>query len=314
MMSYVGHATFTNNMVMGKTAKANMSGTSKARWDRLGVLFRVMFYVVISFIIYAGWCFREYELITAERGTGYYFGIIGVVLMLLLAVYPMRKRIPALSFLGDNMLWFRLHMGLGIVGPVFILFHANFDSSSLNSNIALVSMIIVAVSGIAGRYLYGRFHYGLTEKIVNLTELCDDLEEVKKELSINRLFVDLPGVKKELFDFAEIILKPPGSLVNSIERIVSAGWRAQFIHWKTRRIIRAYLHNLADGHELSLTRKRQIRSQFRNSIRRFFTLAFRVTKFNFYERAFALWHVLHIPLVFLMLVAVVVHIIAVHLF
>ena len=81
-----------------------------------------------------------------------------------------------------------------------------------------------------------------------------------------------------------------------------------------RRIIRAYLHNLADGHELSFTRKRQIRRQFRNRIRRFFTLAFRVTKFNFYERSFALWHVLHIPLVFLMIVAVVVHIIAVHLF
>ncbi len=313
-MNYVSHTTFTNSMVMNKKTKANMPGTSKVRGNKLDVLFRVKFYVVVCFIVYAGWCFREYELITAERGTGYYFGIIGVVLMLLLAVYPLRKRIPALSFLGNNMLWFRVHMGFGIVGPVFILFHANFSLGSLNSNMALLSMIIVAVSGIVGRYVYTRFHYGLTEQIVNLTELCDDVEQEKKELSINKLFLDLPEAKKELFDFAEIMLTPPGSLVNSAERIVAAGWQALLIHWKMRRIIRAYLHNLADSHELSFTRKRQISRQFRNRIRRFLTLTFRVTKFNFYERLFALWHVLHIPLVFLMLVAVVIHVIAVHLF
>jgi len=128
------------------------------------------------------------------------------------------------------------------------------------------------------------------------------------------MFMNLTEAKKELFDFAEKILKPPGSLVNSIGRIIIAGWQAQLIHWKMRRIIRVYLNDLADGHELSFTRKRQIRRQFRNRIRQFFTLAFRVTKLNFYERAFALWHVLHIPLVFVMAVAVVVHIVAVHLF
>lgn len=288
--------------------------SSIMRGDRLGALFTTLFYAVSCFVIYAGWCFHEYELITAEQGIGYYLGIIGVVLMLLLVVYPMRKRIHALAFLGSNKLWFRLHIAFGIVGPVFIIFHTNFNLGSLNSKVALFSMIIVALSGVIGRYIYVRFHYGLTERIVSLTELCDDLEKDKDELSINQLFMDLAEAKKELFDFAEKIFKPPGSLVNSIGRIVSAGWQAQLIHWKMKQIIRVYLHDLADGHDLSVARKRQIRRQFRNRIRRFFTLAFRVTKLNFYERAFALWHVLHIPLVFVMAVAVVVHIVAVHLF
>ena len=314
MMNYLNIPTFVSSIVMNKTKEADMSGTSKVRVERLEVLFTTMFYAVACFVIYAGWCFREYELIIAERGTGYYLGIIGVVLMLLLVVYPMRKRIHALAFLGSNRLWFRLHIAFGILGPLFILFHANFDLGSFNSQVALFSMIIVALSGIVGRYLYVRFHYGLTEQIVSLSELRADFEQEKEELSVNKLFVDIPDAKKKLFDFAETMLTPPGSLVNSIERIVSAGWRAQFIHWKMRRIIRAYLHNLADVHEMSLTRKRQIHRQFRNRIRRFFTLAFRVTKFNFYERSFALWHVLHLPLVFLMIVAVIVHIFAVHLF
>ncbi len=288
--------------------------TSKVRGDRLGVLFITMFYAVACFVIYAGWCFREYELMTAEHGTGYYFGIIGTVLILLLVVYPMRKRMHTLAFLGSNKLWFRLHIAFGIVGPIFVLFHTNFILGSLNSRVALFSMIVVALSGVVGRYIYVRFHYGLTERIVDLTELCDDLKQEKEELSINRLFMDLPEAKKELFGFSEKILKPPVSFVNSIGRIVIAGWQAQLIHWKMRRIIRAYLHSLADGHELPISEKRYIRNQFRNMIRHFFTLAFRVTKLNFYERAFALWHVLHVPLVFLMAVAVVVHIIAVHLF
>jgi len=111
--------------------------SSIVRGDRLGALFTTLFYAVACFIIYAGWCFREYELITAEQGTGYYLGIIGVVLMLLLVVYPMRKRIRALAFLGSNKLWFRLHIAFGIVGPVFVLFHTNFDFGSLNSQVAL---------------------------------------------------------------------------------------------------------------------------------------------------------------------------------
>ncbi len=288
--------------------------SAKIRGDRLGTLITTMFYAVACFIIYAGWCFREYELMTAEQGTGYYFGITGTVMMLLLGVYPMRKRMHALAFLGSNKLWFSLHIAFGIVGPVFILFHTNFVLGSLNSQIALFSMIIVALSGVVGRYIYVSFHYGLTERKLNLTDLLDDLEQEKEELSINQLFMSLPEAKKELFEFAEIILEPPGALVNSIGRIVVAGWQSQLIHWKMRRIIKVYLHDVADSHELTNSKKKQVRRQFKNKISRFFAIAFRVTKLNFYERAFALWHVLHIPLVYLMCVAVVVHIIAVHLF
>jgi len=38
----------------------------------------------------------------------------------------------------------------------------------------------------------------------------------------------------------------------------------------------------------------------------------KVVEFNFYERMFALWHVLHLPLFFMLVIAAIVHIIAVH--
>jgi hypothetical protein len=39
-----------------------------------------------------------------------------------------------------------------------------------------------------------------------------------------------------------------------------------------------------------------------------------VVGFHLYERLFALWHVLHLPLFFMLLVAGVVHVIAVHVY
>jgi hypothetical protein len=42
--------------------------------------------------------------------------------MLLLLLYPARKRVRALSFIGTTKRWFQAHMVLGIVGVVFAFF------------------------------------------------------------------------------------------------------------------------------------------------------------------------------------------------
>ncbi len=40
----------------------------------------------------------------------------------------------------------------------------------------------------------------------------------------------------------------------------------------------------------------------------------RVAAFEGYERLFSLWHALHIPLIFMMIIAAVIHVIAVHVY
>jgi hypothetical protein len=44
------------------------------------------------------------------------------------------------------------------------------------------------------------------------------------------------------------------------------------------------------------------------------TASRRVAGFEGYERLFSLWHALHIPLIFMMIIAAVIHIIAVHVY
>jgi len=40
----------------------------------------------------------------------------------------------------------------------------------------------------------------------------------------------------------------------------------------------------------------------------------RVAGFEGYERLFSLWHALHIPLIFMMIIAAIIHVIAVHVY
>ena len=58
-------------------------------------------------------------------------------------------------------------------------------------------MTIVALSGIVGRYIYLRFHHGLSGQIVSLAKLVEDFEQEKKDLNINKLLTESSGCKKE---------------------------------------------------------------------------------------------------------------------
>ena len=99
-----------------------------------------------------GWLLRDSELTSAKSGAGYWLGIIGASMMLMLLLYPLRKRIRALRILGKTAFWFKTHMILGIVGPVLVLYHSNFQLGSFNSQVALFCMLLAAIYGIQRLY------------------------------------------------------------------------------------------------------------------------------------------------------------------
>lgn len=94
--------------------------------------------------------------------------------MLLMPLYSLRKRVKWMREWGAIRYWFKIHMILGIIGPVFILFHCNFQLGSKSGSIALFSMLIMVASGMVGRYLYGRIHYGLYGSEMTLQQLQQD--------------------------------------------------------------------------------------------------------------------------------------------
>lgn len=272
----------------------------------------VHWYAMLSILIGTGWLLREREYINPEAGIGYWLGILGAVSMGALLVYPLRKRLRFLQILGNTRSWFRMHMILGLVGPLLILYHCNFHLGSFNSKVALYCMLLVAGSGIVGRHFYAAIHRGLYGRKTNLDELQTELaSSIDKSHGLSTfmptLVARLDGLANELKG-------------DKLTRSIGVG---RSLRWTfTHHIIRVSLY-LTARRELRVAaatsdvvardRKRLLRTASRY-IRDYTRLAGRVAQFSFYERLFALWHVLHLPFFFMLVLSVLVHVLAVHMY
>lgn len=87
------------------------------------------------------------------RTLSLYLGWSGLILMIVMNVYSMRKRMDFLQGLGKLSSWLNFHVFCGLVGPTFVLFHCNFKVRGLVA-ISFWSMVISFTSGIIGRYFY----------------------------------------------------------------------------------------------------------------------------------------------------------------
>ncbi|HVK76926.1 MAG TPA: 4Fe-4S binding protein [Kofleriaceae bacterium] len=80
-------------------------------------------------------------------------GLVGTALMIIAAIYPMFRRIKPFRWLASNTMWFDFHLMAGTVGPMFVALHSALKLGTWVS-MAFWSMVIVALSGFIGRYLY----------------------------------------------------------------------------------------------------------------------------------------------------------------
>ncbi|MEW8153465.1 MAG: hypothetical protein AB2765_02740, partial [Candidatus Thiodiazotropha endolucinida] len=61
--------------------------------QRAGLITTLGFTLFSMLLLYMGWLNHTEAVWTAESGWGYWFGIVGGSLMLMLLLYPMRKRL-----------------------------------------------------------------------------------------------------------------------------------------------------------------------------------------------------------------------------
>jgi hypothetical protein len=84
--------------------------------------------------------------------------------------------------------------------------------------------------------------------------------------------------------------------------------------WKLHGYVRHALHASARRSAVVATEQRRLRQSANNYVDRRLAATRRVAEFEGYERLFSLWHALHIPLIFMMIIAAVIHVIAVHVY
>jgi hypothetical protein len=269
-------------------------------------------FLLMGILLYAGWHLQTERYITPQRGLGYALGIVGGSLMLLLFMYSARKHFRWLAFLGPTVGWFRFHMLLGVAGPLCILYHSNFHLGATNSNVALISMLTVAGSGIIGRYIYSRIHHGLYGSKATLGELragSDNLHTVSGSVAfVPELVEKLESAERRM------LAAGPRLPVLGLVKPIAVAALAIHARWSLRRYVSRALRAAARNSAVIAGQRRRLRRTALAYINRRLAATRRLADFQVFERLFSLWHALHIPLIAMLLLAGIVHVVVVHLY
>ena len=291
---------------------AELSGIAPLNGPRIRLPWPVVWSSLIVGLILWGSHAHLERYISPQRGLGYTLGITGGCMMLLLLIYSARKRVAWLRWIGGIPAWFRIHMVLGIVGPLLILFHSNFRLGATNSNVALISMLLVAGSGVVGRYIYTRLHAHLDGHESTLEQLKADGERVRLQASS---IAFLPGLLDAIERIEKKFVEPPGSAVLRLPHLLTGALRLQIARWLVRREIRRAVRAVSAGKSrVLLPHLDRITTVSCRYAERRLAAGRRTAEYRLYARLFSFWHVLHIPLFFMLLVAGIVHVIAVNIY
>ena len=277
--------------------------------DRIAPL---AFGLVTVMVLAVAWLEQDDGDLTPQSGIRYWLGIVGTSLMVLLLLYPLRKRMPAWKWLGTVAFWFRAHMILGVVGPGLVLLHADFRLGSINSNVALAAMLIVTMSGLVGRYLHGKVHLGLYGRKAQVQQIIADADALRE--LIRR---DLPGAERlvvQLSDFARHGTTSPRGVLSSLGWLWTIRARARAMRNRLIGAARSAIAREGDRLGWSRTVRHRRLAGLIDLITLHVTAVRRAAGFAVYERLFGLWHVFHVPLFFLLVIAAAVHIFAAQFF
>jgi len=261
--------------------------------------------VVISLALMA-WIVRRDGLYTPASDFGYWLGVIGGSLMVVLLIYPLRKRFRALAVLGPLKHWFRFHLVAGIAGPVIVLFHSTFRVGSFNAAIALACMLLVVASGIVGRVIYRKIHNGLYGSRATAAELQRTLEQ--QLASLRMVLSRLPAVESEIGCFSALVSVQPQGRWRRGLHFASLGWQRYLAGRRVHRAIAGCETKVGAGNTATNAHLRTLVGTIDDTLK----AIQRTAQFSTYEKLFSLWHVVHIPFLCMLVVTAIVHVVAVH--
>lgn len=271
--------------------RPRLTASAVERYASAGVIAAVVLAIVY------GWVHRGDKWINPEHGIGYALGIIGGSMMLILLGYPLRKRVRTRAA-GSIGFWFRFHMLLGLVGPLAILYHSRFSWGALNSAFALSAMIIVATSGLVGRFFYSRVHRGYSGRKLEIRNLKQEMDELLAQIEARGMTRD--AILERIQPFEARAVAAGANFWSGAAAVVGLGFETR----RAERSLRAELPVGADRRALAV----------RDLVGDYFAAVRRAAEFAFYDRLLRLWHLLHLPLFVLLVVAAVLHVVAVHMY
>jgi dihydropyrimidine dehydrogenase (NAD+) subunit PreT len=163
---------------------------------------------------------------------GHGVGIVATAFMLLNFLYPVRKRTRALSGWGSLRGWLDFHTFIGFMSPLVIAFHAAFQSNNQLATGTAAALLIVVLTGIFGRFIYGLVPAS-GGKEEELADLLGRWERLKARLEPLIEETDDPALLKRIFAAAASPARR-GSLLGLFLRLPSSALAARLRLFRVR--------------------------------------------------------------------------------
>lgn len=218
-------------------------------------------------------------------------GVIGTVLMVVMLVYSVRKWAGQAPSLGAPEWWLRFHQVCGIMGPVFIILHSGIQWPSGLVAVGFWCMLLVALSGIFGRYLFGHFPKAVADKSNAMRHVRRQLHDLRDRL------------------VAETGETEDGDLVHAVQL-------SRSIDDRPNTLLGLALLDLEVARRKEHVRVLIWRSRLKPPVKRAATraltrqldLAKSIASWNVARRLFRYWHLFHEPLAVAMYGIIVFHV------
>ena len=239
-----------------------------------------------------------HEMFKPNGTVGIWYGTIGSLMIIIgTAMYSLRKRFRFLQRAGRLTRWLQFHIFLCTLGPYLVVLHTSFKFGGIAS-IAFWSMAAVVASGVLGRYLFAHIPGNINSRRAVLQVLEN------QQQAIVEAFAGSARVKAGALDQALALgrqRKPKGLLhafVIGIHNDLTKRWLKRKIDSRLTLLGMAQ----ADRERAAALVLKQVE------------LERRIALLVPFQRMFAYWHVVHLPMSTVMCVFVLLHIIVAALF
>jgi hypothetical protein len=222
---------------------------------------------------------------------GLKLGWLGVLMFLIIFLYPLRKHWSWLMKKGNSRHWLDYHVILGIAAPFVIAFHSSFKFSGI-AGMAFWIMFAVSVSGIIGRYLYGQIPRNLKAAELTQKELQDFHQRLAGQLKEQRLVSER--------DLRALLTLPSAERVRQLSMVTALGYMFALDVARSFRVARLRRHALSFGDKIFAlagflpTSNREVERAV-SVAREDAALSKRILFLKRSEQVFHLWHVVHKP-------------------
>lgn len=264
--------------------------------------------LTIVVIIIAAWMQWDQRYFHSDSDLVYYMGLCGGIMLLTTLLYALRKRMGLMKKMGELSKWYYAHLTMGVLGPVLIIFHSSFSMKSLNSSVALISMLCIIVSGIFGRYIYTRIGYRVHGHLLAIAKTEERLATSMQEYQ----GAEADAINKSLTVLTMLVVNMPESLFHLPARFFALRGRAAKCYVDGIRHISVILKRRAKDRDWDKLAYHAEFAKEKRILREHINALIKIGQLHFYERLLVGWRMFHVPLIYILVISGSVHVFAVH--